>query len=314
MLDLMGFKKEFVSQCRSALCESGPVDMKIEECIVNKAQRGALNGILFRKEGLDCAPTFYAEDFYSAYRSGTPIADLSHEIIETAVRSMDLAGLLAQRSFDMLGDTDNLRVRMLNRSRNREYLKGIPCRDISCGFVYIAEIGRGEYGAVITDDLIKEYNMSEDEFFDTAIKNTIESYPAVLHDLGDSVMSGSEDCENLLDLPAGKAPASAGPGFVLTNSRFFWGAGALFYPGVIDRIHELLAGDFYVLPSSVHELIIIAADDQDPQQLVDLIHTANRTVVKESDILSDDLYICESGELRRISYGGVIPACSDLVC
>ena len=98
------------------------------------------------------------------------------------------------------------------------------------------------------------------------------------------------------------------------NTGIFWGAGTLFYPGMIDRLHELLGGDFYVLPSSVHELILIAVDDQDPQQLVDLVRSANRSVVKDNEILADDLYICESGELHRVSFGGVIPACGDVLC
>ena len=127
-------------------------------------------------------------------------------------------------------------------------------------------------------------------------------------------MGDPEDCVNLLEQPSGRAPAGSGPGFVLTNSRFFWGAGALFYPGMIDRIHELLGGDFYVLPSSVHEFILIAVDDQDPQQLADLVRSANRTVVKETEVLANDLYICESGKLCRVSFGGVIPACGDYVC
>ena len=83
---------------------------------------------------------------------------------------------------------------------------------------------------------------------------------------------------------------------------------------MIDRLHELLGGDFYVLPSSVHELILIAVDDQDPQQLVDLVRSANHSVVKDNEILADDLYICESGELHRVSFGGVIPACGDVLC
>lgn len=310
----MSFKEEFVSQCRSALCESGPEDMKIEERKVNKAQRGVLNGLLFRKDGMDCAPTFYIEDFYRSYRDGASIADLSHAAIETALHSMDMAGILARDSFDMLGDTDLLRVRMLNKYSNKEYLKGIPCRELSCGFVFIAEIGLGEYGAVITDALLKEYEMTADELFDTAIKNTVEKFPAVLHDLGESVIGDPESCVNLLNVPSGMAPAGAGPGFVLTNSRFFWGAGALFYPGVIDRIHELMDGDFYVLPSSVHELILIAADDKDPQQLADLVRLANRSVVKEDEILADDLYICRSGKLCRVSFGGVIPEHAENVC
>ncbi len=314
MLDMMGFKKEFVSLCRSTLCESGPAEMKIEEHKVNKAQRGMLNGLLFRKEGLDCAPTFYIEDLYNEYKAGTPIADLSHTIIETAVRSMDFAGLIAQESYNILGDPEKLRVRLLNKSRNKGYLKGIPFRELGCGFVYIAEIGSGEYGAVITKELMDEYKLTEDEFFDTAIENTVERFPAVLHDLYESAMGWQDECENLLEYHNGEAPAGTGPGFVLTNSGFFWGAGALFYPGVIDRIHELLGGDFYVLPSSVHELIIIKAGDQDPGQLAELVRSANRSVVKENEILADDLYICESGKLSRVSYGGVIPPCRDNVC
>ena len=98
-----------MSQCRSALCESGPFDMEIEEQKVNKAQRGVLNGVLFTKEGLECAPTFYIEDFYKAYKEGTSIKDLSHNAIEAAVQCMDMAGVLAKDTFDMLGDTDYLR-------------------------------------------------------------------------------------------------------------------------------------------------------------------------------------------------------------
>ena len=75
-----------------------------------------------------------------------------------------------------------------------------------------------------------------------------------------------------------------------------------------------LLGDFYVLPSSVHEFILIAVEDQDPQQLADLVRSANRSVVKDSEVLSDDLYICESGILNRVSFGGLIPECSAHVC
>lgn len=314
MLDLNCFKEEFVSQCRKTLCETGPFDMQIEERMVNKAQRGALNGLLFRKEGLECAPTFYVEDFYNAYKEGSSITDLSSEAVETAVSSMDLAGLLARKSFDMIGDPKRLRVRMLDRTRNKEYLKDIPYLELGCGFVYIAEIGRGEYKAVITKDLMKEYGLSKSEFFETAVRNTTEQFPAVLYDLGESVMCETHECTNLLEKEAGQIPAGAGPGFVLTNSGFFWGAGALFYPGVMDRIHELLEGAFYVLPSSVHELIVIGADDQDPAELAELVRSANRSVVKENEILADDLYICESGKLSRVSYGGVIPSSRENIC
>ena len=322
MLDLMSFKKEFVTQCRSVLSESGPQDMKIEECKMKKAQRGELNGLLFRKEGLECAPTLYVEDFYKAYKDGSAIRDLSHAAIESVVSNLSMAETLAGRTGRMLdeniessfADQEFLCVHLLNMSRNKEYLKDIAYREVGCGFVCIARIECDEYRLVITNDLINSTGINKDELFDKALLNTVKRYPAVLQDMIDVVRNGTDEPENLLDLPCTRAPAGAGPGFALTNSKFFWGAGALFYPGVIDRIHELLDGDFYVLPSSVHEMIIMKVEDQDPQQLADLIRSANRSVVEDDDILADDLYVCESGRLCRVSYGGVIPACGDKVC
>lgn len=338
MLDLMDFKKEFVSLCRDALYRSGPIDMEIEERKVSKAQRGELNGLLFRKKGMNCAPTFYVEDFYKSYKAGYPIAELSQTAVESAVNSLELAEELAENTSElfgglpfaaqspdgceapgceiseMLADPGLFTVRMLHKSRNKEYLKEIAYRELECGFVLIAEIELDEYRLVITNELLSETGLSADELFDRALKNTAERFPAILQDLGESAMGQPEDCDNLLEGQTGRAPAGAGPGFVLTNTRFFWGAGALFYPGVIGRIHELLDGDFYVLPSSVHELIIIRVEDQDPHQLIDLVRSANRSVVSDNEVLSDDLYICESGVLHRVSYGGTIPPCGDMLC
>ena len=362
MLDLIGFKAEFVSQCRSTLRESGPVDMEIEERMVNKAQRGELNGLLFRKEGLDCAPTFYVEDFYKSYKSGSSIEELSHTAVDCVVESLGMAEMFAAKANALFGghlfETQNpdgtgvcdpdgagvcdpdgaevagpggsegpgkdagealadpglFTVRVLNKSMNRDYLNDVAFREAGCGFVFIAEIEDDEYRLVITNGLLKETGMTADELFDRALNNTAEKYPALLHDLAESAMAGTEDCRNLLEGPAGRAPAGAGPGFVLTNSRFFWGAGALFYPGMMERIRQLLGSDFYVLPSSVHELILVRVEDQDPQQLADLVRSANRAVVREDEVLADDLYVCEDGELHRVSYGGEIPACKDLMC
>lgn len=306
MVSFTGFKEEFLSQCQRTLSEVGVEDMRIEERSVNKSQRGTLNGMVFIKEGLNCAPTLYVEDFYSAYRNGSSIRDLSREAIDTVVRGMDMAGLLAVNTDALITDYGNLRVRLLNKVINRDYLRNMPSKEVGCGLVFIAEFEFGEYRAVINNDLLNSMTISKEELFEIALNNTIENYPAMLCSLSDSLCVDEEDRENLLESESKRAPLEAGPGFVLTNSRFYWGAGALFYPGVIERIHELLDDDFYVLPSSVHELILVGADGQDPYSLIEMLQEANRTVVEEKDILSDDLYICESGEFKRVSYGGEV--------
>lgn len=314
MLDLMGFKDEFISQCRSTLSELGPGDMKIEEQQVNKAQRGLLNGMLFIKDGLNCAPTFYVEDFYNAYKAGSDIKDLSRNAVGAAVSSMGMANMLAGKTEALIKDTDNLVVKLFNESRNKEYMKNLATKDVGCGFFLTANVEFGEYGVSVTKSMLKEMRTSRTKLFGTAINNTMKKYPPMLFDLKDSIFPDHIESENLLESAYIRAPLETGPGYVLTNSRLFWGAGALFYPGVMSRIHELLDDDFYVLPSSVHELIIMAAGDQDPAHLAELVRSANRTVVEPADILADDLYICESCELRRVSYGGVIPEDAGCVC
>lgn len=314
MLDLVNFKDEFISQCRNTLCEYGPEDMRIEERMVNKAQRGTLNGLLFIKEGTNCAPTLYVEDYYKEYTRGAGIKALSRFAVTTAAQSMDMADSLADKAEDMVGGSSDLVVRLLNKNKNKEYLKGVPAKDTCCGFELIAYLESGEFGAVVTEELLEAMGMDRNELFCKAIENTQEKYPAILCDLAESALILQMECENLLESKAKLAPADSGPGYVLSNSSFYWGAGALFYPGVIERIHELLDGDFYVIPSSIHELIVVAAEGQDPQKMVDMIREANRTVVDEKDVLADDLYICEAGQLKRVSYGGVIPARSKMLC
>ena len=314
MLDLKSFKREFVSLCRSSLCEYGPADMKIEERKVSKAQRGALNGLLFVRKGTKCAPTLYVEDFYKEYKDGNDIGDLSRSAVEAVISSLATADVFEGNAESMLNDPDNYVVRLINRSRNNGYLEKLAVKDAGCGFVYIVSAEYGEYGVSLTKDILKAIGMTEEELFDAAIENSVRRYPALLCSLQESVFTPHEECENLLDFGPGHAPAAYGPAFVLTNSRFFWGAAALFYPGVIGRIHELLDDDFYVLPSSVHEVIVLAASGQEPELLADTIRAANRSVVREQEILADDLYMCRSGEMVRVSYGGEIPENSSKVC
>jgi hypothetical protein len=100
--------------------------------------------------------------------------------------------------------------------------------------------------------------------------------------------------------------------FVLSNRETYWGAAALFYPGVMDRVHYML-GDFYVIPSSVHELLLLKVTaDADPNNIAEMIWSANRSVVDEEEVLSDDLYICDSDKLRIAVRGGSVQREEDL--
>ena len=83
---------------------------------------------------------------------------------------------------------------------------------------------------------------------------------------------------------------------------------------MMDRLNDLMGGSFYVLPSSIHEVLLLPATEGDPQKLVDIIRSANRTVTDSDVFLADELFICESGRLRQVSYGGVVPSPGNFPC
>ena len=302
MLSFTEFKNEFIPDCRSLVAaiaaDSMYKDIEIEERTVAKAQRGNLTGLIFRTPESVCAPTFYVEDYYEVYKDGRTPEELSVMLIQEACKYICDPPELPDIDPDNLTETGNFGVRLLNKGTNLEFLKDVPhlCKN---GLALIAEIRSGEFRAVITNSLLESLDISKEELFDRALADSVSNDRATLYRISDIVCGSSESSENLLDAPGTDIPLPPSL-YVLSNEDSFWGAAALFYPGMLSRLTKLMGGDFYVLPSSVHEVLLLPVTEGDPQQLSGIIRTANVTVVNSGDYLSDDLYLCESGKLKRV--------------
>ena len=69
------------------------------------------------------------------------------------------------------------------------------------------------------------------------------------------------------------------------------GAACMFYPGVLEDFGKKLGRDFYLLPSSVHEVILVPADETvSKEALWEIVTDINRTQVAEEEILADSVY------------------------
>lgn len=311
MLDFTEFKNEFINGCRNELAGvarfSPYSSIELEEQIITKAQRGELTGLIFKEPGTVCAPTFYVEDFYDMYKEGRSLKDLSAIVVQDAYRYIHNPPDFPDIDPDVLTGQGLLGVRLLNKSGNRDYLKNVSYLDVGCGFALIAEIRSGDFRAVITNGLMDSLGMTKESLFERALEDSSMNDRATLFDLGDMLPAFPQGNMNLLDSADGTvlSPVSL---YVLSNESSFWGAAVLFYPGMLARLSELMGGSFYVLPSSVHEVLLLPVTEGDPQKLVDIIRSANRTVTDSDVFLADELFICESGKLRQVSYGGVVPS------
>lgn len=81
------------------------------------------------------------------------------------------------------------------------------------------------------------------------------------------------------------------PMYIATVSDCQFGAKVLMYPGFFEYAAAIVGGSYYILPSSIHELIFLADDGTSiVEDLQNTVREINQTEVSESDFLSDEVY------------------------
>lgn len=77
---------------------------------------------------------------------------------------------------------------------------------------------------------------------------------------------------------------------VLSNKQKTFGAGAILYEGMYEKLLEVMDGDFVVIPSSVHDVILIKTEYGDIDALTRIIGDVNENVISPEEVLSDRPY------------------------
>lgn len=219
-------------------------------------------------------PVFNMEEFYRRFRRGEEKDVLLHEMAEIIKR--DGGRNFPLERIGSLQDAEKwLFVRVSNAEKNREYLHNIPHINIlnlalTCHVLFY-QGDEGTANTIVTKELMAHFGVSCEELFEKALQNSMILYPAVMDKLY------SEDSGM----------------WMLSNTDLTYGAAALFYPGMQERISEELKGSYYVLPSSVHECILIPDYmNIEVSKMTDSVREINRerAVIPASDVLSDSVY------------------------
>ena len=143
----------------------------------------------------------------------------------------------------------------------------------------------GKSVVVVSKPLMEMYGIDEQQLFADAEKNSLQYEPVVFTPLGQMIKDLIK-AENLPD------PADEGIiAYIATNRSGFHGASVVSYPDFCKEAAETLGGSFYLIPSSVHEFILIK-DDGTPKakDLNKMIKNVNETVLEPRDFLSDQCY------------------------
>ena len=293
---------EFREEILSCLCEEmgGEVDLSIRE--VSKLNGSVKYGIGFEKTNNPVSPTVYLEEFYEKYKQGESIENICQAIIDFYKCDNSLLDFVSENFTDYDKAKGNLFIKMVNTSKNCKMLEDTPHKeflDLSIVVYYELYVGKDSLGGIVIKQThLREWGISIEELMEDAIKNSMEVKAFELMPLSEVVeeMLGNEemlsDDEEVM--------------YLLSNKVRFYGAGVICYPDILEHISDYLKEDYCILPSSIHELIIIPKSKiEDISSVIEMVREVNDTQVALEEILSYNIYLYNSKDKYLTMQGKV---------
>ena len=300
----MNQNKEFYDEITNAIREEIPEEirdmMEVDIREVVKANDTVLHGVVIKAPEQDIVLTIYIEDCIKQLPEDFAMKNLAEAIISIYQVGMREAPAVESLSLEFDDIKDKLVVQLAEVERNKDRLRELAYKPLYNGMVMLAYVvvqgERGNMRFAVTKEIAKGQNYDIEKMFETAMKNN----EPVLVDTKDVILSdGVKNVQNLFDKElSGKLPDSM---YTLTNSSTNLGAATLYYPDVQKRIADMLQNSYYVLPSSIHEVMILPCSVNDnPEFLRKMVREANETVVNPQEVLSDRVFMYDREKERLV--------------
>ena len=256
-----------------------------------------LHGLVFKSKDSAAAPTIYLDDAYRDHERGMPAGMIAQNIAAAYMDCRDaepVRGNLIPEELSYENIRDQITMRLVEVKRNRQFLQDRPYMNVGHGLALTCDIQlRGEDGtalASITNDMLEQNGYDKRQLFENAMADAWKNAPPTLRDMQASLFGMGGD--NLLETDAEIPHEDKAMMYVLTNGDGQYGAAAMFYPGMQEKISDNLGEGYYALPSSLHEYLIIPESAGiDPKEMAKMVSEANRSesVVAPKDVLSDQV-------------------------
>lgn len=309
---------EFLIQVRDGvkeLMEKGTC-VKVQKILKNNGKE--MEALTIIVEGSNVSPTICLEPFYTEYETGKSLGEIIQEIYILYCENEKQLHF----DFDIFSEYEHVRDRivfkLINTKANRKLLRDvphIPFLDLSIVFYCIFDNEyMGTATAMIHNIHMNMWEVTKEQLYEAAKENTPKLLGCELREMNDLLheillsdirktvcenSDGYDHEEEVVD--ADEVAASLMKNmetmrqqismYVLTNKRRVNGAASILYGDLIRDFANILKQDLFIIPSSVHEVILVPAEDTiETQELNEMVRSVNATDLKEIDILSDHVY------------------------
>ena len=305
---------DFTNAVHTALATEFP-ECKIEAVNVTKNNNVHLTGMTIKTQNKKVAPAIYLEPYFAALKSGQTLAAVIDQIISscTAALSCASSGIDVEDLTDFAHVKDKICYKLVGRNKNSEFLSAVPHRDyLDLAIVYYlhtAITDNGTATVTVTNDLAHIWGVEESELYDLARKNTPRMNRGIVLTLSDTIRgctytSQARNIQAYDGYDFSTRDAEILPMYIATNTTKTFGAAVILYDGLLKDVTEYLScSGIYVMPSSVHEFMLIPDTFGNAESIRQMVQKINAAEVPEEEVLSDNIYHYDvtTHELKVIS-------------
>lgn len=315
--------KEFKEEIKTHMEQQMGSGYTVGICKVRKANTGLLDSMIIFEKGKEeghASPNIYLKPLYQKYKEGMEIQEIIEEAALQYQRGMESAGVFMKMVPD-IRDYETCKGRLyfklVGTERNRMLLKKVPHHEVMdlsvVPYILLNESEENTSSVMVSNTMTKSWGVSTGDVLKQAFGNMPKIMPAkadTMKSLAETVLeiaADNEDNADIIEAAGGMAAASkilsgeggfSGP-FILTNKRGINGFAAVLYPGVLKDAADMLGKDLFILPSSIHESLLVADDGSvGVSDLYEMVETVNRTCVSEDEIVSNSVYFYDRKEDR----------------
>lgn len=264
----------FAKKLEELINKSGR-EVKVKETSVQKNNGTSLRAVVIVEEGTSFSPTIYYEESLSESENLRRMHDtfLNLDPIKKAPRDF-----LNKEYF-----LTHLTYKLINREMNENLLEDVPHTDfLDLAKVYVVDLSDFEDSATV---LVRNSHLDAlDITLEELEKNATIRFGFKCKNIG----------EYLADLTGMPTPAEMdeAPMYITSSQKGLFGAGLMADEESLHKVQDITGlKTFIILPSSIHEFIVIPQDMEKATLYAQMVREINQSEVSPEEVLSNNVYI-----------------------
>lgn len=298
MNDKQQFYKEFYSALEKAMEPNGGhlIEMDIPK------NNHTMKGITIKFDNISMAPTVYPDFYYQDWQSGQSMNNIVSGIRSELIKTAPELSRFSINSLNRDSAVNHLQAAVVGYENNKEWLKDVPHERVADLAVFAkwrmdTAVPGSVMTAKITEPLLAQLKLTKEEALKIAKSNSARSTKFESMDtLMRNMMVDDGMDRELVDMMFSDQST---PLSVLTNESGIDGAALISCPEVLKAIGKEIGEEFYVLPSSIHEALILPKSfTDDVEGLNQMVSSINQNEVEPEEQLSNHIYEFDGHSLK----------------